>query len=160
MSEEILKALMQLFALIIKQGSGAQAKEIEFVSNFIKEQLNEEDSAKYLELFNEYAELNSPVGTYDASFTFIDGSNLNMDGQLETGISSYTANSGMSTIIVDVETNALTDMTTTLNLILDGDGVVTGGEFTAQSISTGTMDNQGIVSYSDGTSETLPTPVI
>ena len=60
MSEEILKALMQLFALIIKQGSGAQAKEIEFVSNFIKEQLNEEDSAKYLELFNEYAELNSP----------------------------------------------------------------------------------------------------
>ena len=37
MSEEILKALMQLFALVIKQGAGAQAKEIDYVKKFVKE---------------------------------------------------------------------------------------------------------------------------
>lgn len=61
MSEEILKALMQLFALVIKQGVGAQAKEIEYVKKFVWEHLNEEDSSRYLELFEENAGLNSGI---------------------------------------------------------------------------------------------------
>ena len=42
MSEEILKALMQLFAIIAKQDGGLGASEREFVESFLKQQLNEE----------------------------------------------------------------------------------------------------------------------
>ena len=42
MSEEILKALMQLFALIVKQDSGMEANEKEYVINFLTQQLNDE----------------------------------------------------------------------------------------------------------------------
>lgn len=59
MSEEILKALMQLFALVIKQGAGAQAKEIDYVKKFVYEHLNEEESKKYIELFEDHAGLDS-----------------------------------------------------------------------------------------------------
>jgi ABC-type multidrug transport system ATPase subunit len=57
MSEEILKALMQLFALIVKQGSGVQEKEVAFVKNFLTLQLNESAVDEYLSLFYEFAEL-------------------------------------------------------------------------------------------------------
>ncbi|MDZ4784765.1 MAG: ATP-binding cassette domain-containing protein, partial [bacterium] len=51
MSEEILKALMQLFAIITKQDEGASAKEKLFVETFLKQQLNAEMVSSYLELY-------------------------------------------------------------------------------------------------------------
>ncbi|MDT8401609.1 MAG: TerB family tellurite resistance protein [Bacteroidales bacterium] len=52
MSEAILKALMQLFALIIKQDGGMLSSEREYVVNFLEKQLNHDSVAEYLELFN------------------------------------------------------------------------------------------------------------
>ena len=57
MSEEILKALMQLFALIVKQDQGVQEKEIRFVRRFLLQQLDEDTAGEYLSLFNEFAEI-------------------------------------------------------------------------------------------------------
>ena len=54
MSEEILKALMQLFAIIAKQDVGLSAKEREFVQNFLKQQLNESSVKEYLTLFDSF----------------------------------------------------------------------------------------------------------
>lgn len=51
MSEEILKALMQLFAIITKQDEGASDKEKFFVETFLKQQLNAEMVASYLALY-------------------------------------------------------------------------------------------------------------
>lgn len=51
MSEEILKALMQLFAIITKQDEGASEKEKQFVLIFLKQQLNAEMVASYMELY-------------------------------------------------------------------------------------------------------------
>ena len=39
MSEEILKALMELFALIVKQDGGMLVNEREYVSDFLNKQL-------------------------------------------------------------------------------------------------------------------------
>ena len=55
MSEEILKALMQLFALIVKQDSGVGDKEREYVVNFLTQQLNTEAVREYLDLFEDFA---------------------------------------------------------------------------------------------------------
>lgn len=104
--------------------------------------------------------ITTATGTYDASFSFADTSTAAMQGALETQISMYTVNSGSSTIMTDLETNTITDMTTTLNLTVDGASMVTGGELTAQGVSTGTIDSAGIISYTDGTSQALPVPVI
>ncbi|OFX22219.1 MAG: ABC transporter [Bacteroidetes bacterium GWA2_31_9] len=57
MSEEILKALMQLFALIVKQDDGVEVNEVEYVRIFLKQQVNDDDVAKYFALFSEFAEL-------------------------------------------------------------------------------------------------------
>lgn len=62
MSEEILKALMQLFALIIKRGTGVRKVEIRFVREFLKSQLNEADVRKYLTIFRDFAGLTSEEG--------------------------------------------------------------------------------------------------
>ncbi len=51
MSEEILKALMQLFAIIVKQDEGVEESEITYVKNFLTQQLNAEDVEEYLSLF-------------------------------------------------------------------------------------------------------------
>jgi len=51
MSEEILKALMQLFAIIAKQDEGIEHNEIAFVESFLKSQLSEEAVMEYLALF-------------------------------------------------------------------------------------------------------------
>jgi len=40
MSEELLKALMQLFAIIAKQDGGVEVKEREFVKMFLEQQIN------------------------------------------------------------------------------------------------------------------------
>ena len=55
MSEEILKALMELFALIVKQDSGMLMNEREYVSSFLDKQLTKETVFEYLSLFNEHA---------------------------------------------------------------------------------------------------------
>lgn len=51
MSEEILKALMQLFAIIAKQDDGVEATEIVYVKTFLTQQLNAETVEEYLDLF-------------------------------------------------------------------------------------------------------------
>jgi len=58
MSEEILKALMQLFALIVKQDDGVATNEISYVQNFLTQQLNDEAAKEYIALFNKQAGLN------------------------------------------------------------------------------------------------------
>ncbi len=55
MSEEILKALIQLFAILIKQDGGLEQNELEFVRNFLIQQIGDEDTDEYLELFLESA---------------------------------------------------------------------------------------------------------
>lgn len=56
MSEEILKALMQLFAIIAKQDEGVELNEREYVKNFLTQQLNDEAVDEYLSLFDYFAE--------------------------------------------------------------------------------------------------------
>jgi ABC-type multidrug transport system ATPase subunit len=63
MSEEILKALMELFALIVKQDGGILKNEREYVSGFLYKQLTKEAVNEYLALFDE---LSGPV--MDRSF--------------------------------------------------------------------------------------------
>ena len=55
MSEEILKALMELFALIVKQDGGMIMDEREYVSDFLVKQLTAESVREYLSLFDEHA---------------------------------------------------------------------------------------------------------
>ena len=55
MSEEILKALMQLFAIIAKQDEGVESNEREYVKNFLTQQLNDEAVPEYIALFDEKA---------------------------------------------------------------------------------------------------------
>jgi ABC-type multidrug transport system ATPase subunit/uncharacterized tellurite resistance protein B-like protein/ABC-type multidrug transport system permease subunit len=55
MSEEILKALMELFALIVKQDGGMISSEREYVSGFLQKQLNREVVKEYIALFDEQA---------------------------------------------------------------------------------------------------------
>jgi len=57
MSEEILKALMQLFAIIAKQDEGVELKERDYVVNFLTQQLNDEAVKEYIQLFDEQAGL-------------------------------------------------------------------------------------------------------
>jgi len=55
MSEEILRALMELFALIVKQDGGMILDEREYVSGFLNKQLAHESVKEYLALFDEQA---------------------------------------------------------------------------------------------------------
>jgi ABC-type multidrug transport system ATPase subunit len=55
MSEEILKALMELFALIVKQDGGMIMNEREYVAGFLTKQLSQESVTEYLALFDEHA---------------------------------------------------------------------------------------------------------
>lgn len=57
MSEEILKALMQLFAIIAKQDEGVELSERAYVINFLTQQLNDEAVQEYIQLFDEHAGL-------------------------------------------------------------------------------------------------------
>lgn len=54
MSQEILKALMQLFAIISKQDDGINAEKRAFVRSFLELQLNEEKVEEYYLLFEEH----------------------------------------------------------------------------------------------------------
>jgi ABC transport system ATP-binding/permease protein len=57
MSEEILKALMQLFAIIAKQDGGVKDSEIDFVENFLTSQLSSDFVEEYLNLFYKHADI-------------------------------------------------------------------------------------------------------
>lgn len=61
MSEEILRALMQLFAIIAKQEEGVDAAGIDYVKKFLTQQLNEEKVSEYYTLFERYADI-MPAG--------------------------------------------------------------------------------------------------
>lgn len=66
MSEEILKALMQLFAIIAKQDVGVSVNEREFVQNFLKQQLNESSVKEYLALFDSFIGTKKEKGEEDS----------------------------------------------------------------------------------------------
>ncbi len=53
MSEEILKALMELFALVVKQDGGIIQKERDYVINFLEKQLGSNLLIKYILLFDD-----------------------------------------------------------------------------------------------------------
>src|SRR5690554_77616 len=55
MSEEILKALTQLFAIITKQDSGVTERERQFVINFFKTELDQDSVKEYLALYDQYS---------------------------------------------------------------------------------------------------------
>ncbi len=55
MSEEILKALMELFALIVKQDAGILLDEREYVYSFLAKQLTTEAVREYIALFDFHA---------------------------------------------------------------------------------------------------------
>jgi ABC-type multidrug transport system ATPase subunit len=55
MSEVILKALMQLFALIVKQDGGVLDSERIYVADFLNQQLRQDVAAEYFSLFEKYA---------------------------------------------------------------------------------------------------------
>ncbi len=55
MSEEILNALIQLFAIIAKQDQGLHPKELEYIESFLTQQLGKEAVEKYLEEFKRKA---------------------------------------------------------------------------------------------------------
>ena len=63
MSEEILKALMQLFALIVKQDGGVEEIERKFVIRFLKQQISEDAALQYIALFDEQSGYNSNQDT-------------------------------------------------------------------------------------------------
>ncbi|MDX9948293.1 MAG: hypothetical protein RBS38_13105, partial [Bacteroidales bacterium] len=60
MSEEILKALMELFALVVRQDGGFLEKEREYVASFLEKQLSSNLMIKYLLMFDEYIEPSNP----------------------------------------------------------------------------------------------------
>ncbi len=54
MSEEILKALTQLFAIITKQDEGVTAVEKNYVTSFFKQRLNAQSVKEYIKLYEEF----------------------------------------------------------------------------------------------------------
>lgn len=56
MSEEILKALTQLFAIITKQDSGVSERERQYVINFFQTELDKDSVKEYLELYDKFSE--------------------------------------------------------------------------------------------------------
>ncbi len=54
MSEEILKALMQLFAIIAKQDTGSSAEQENYINHFLRSQLNELKCNEYLTLYQNF----------------------------------------------------------------------------------------------------------
>src|SRR5687768_9018080 len=55
MSEEILKALTQLFAIITKQDGGVTEKEREFVIHFFQTELDKDSVKEYVDLYDEFS---------------------------------------------------------------------------------------------------------
>ncbi|HEX6224979.1 MAG TPA: ATP-binding cassette domain-containing protein [Chryseolinea sp.] len=62
MSEEILKALTQLFAIITKQDGGVTERERQFVINFFQTELDQDTIKEYLELYDQFSEYGKDEG--------------------------------------------------------------------------------------------------
>ena len=62
---------MQLFALLVKQDGGVGINEIEYVKNFLIQQLNAEAADEYFKLFEEYAEINKKDDTNEVKLTSV-----------------------------------------------------------------------------------------
>jgi ABC-type multidrug transport system ATPase subunit len=60
MSEEILKALTQLFAIITKQDGGVTENERQFVINFFQTELDQDSIKEYLELYDKFSGYGKP----------------------------------------------------------------------------------------------------
>lgn len=58
MSEEILKALTQLFAIITKQDGGVTEKERQFVIGFFQQELDQDTIKEYLDLYDNFSGYN------------------------------------------------------------------------------------------------------
>src|SRR5881394_2178321 len=58
MSEEILKALTQLFAIITKQDGGVTENERQFVISFFQQELEQESIKGYLDLYDNWSGYN------------------------------------------------------------------------------------------------------
>jgi len=56
MSEEILKALTRLFAIVTRQDGGVTKNEREFVHNFFRSELDQRSVQEYIRLYDGYAE--------------------------------------------------------------------------------------------------------
>ncbi len=109
-------------------------------------------------------------GDYTASFTFMssgtDDLNIALEGALHGLNQSYSASTGTTTIWGtasrdgSTDTDTLTDMTATLTLVLDlANGQLVSGTFTVGSEETGTLDDTGLVVYSDGSAQYLPAAI-
>ncbi len=61
MSEEILKALMQLFAIVAKQDEGVEKTQLEYVKTFLQSQLTSEKVAEYYALFEQHADIHAEI---------------------------------------------------------------------------------------------------
>lgn len=59
MSEEILKALTQLFAIITKQDGGVTEKERNFIIAFFQQELDQDSVKEYLELYDQFVGYNN-----------------------------------------------------------------------------------------------------
>jgi len=55
MSEEILKALTQLFAIITKQDGGVTENERQFVINFFQQELDKDSIKEYVQLYDDFS---------------------------------------------------------------------------------------------------------
>src|SRR5688572_16755503 len=55
MSEEILKALTQLFAIITKQDGGVTEKERQYVIHFFQTELDQDSVKEYLDLYDQFS---------------------------------------------------------------------------------------------------------
>src|SRR5271154_7088787 len=60
MSEEILKALGQLFAIISKQDNGVTQNERQFVIRFFQLESNQDSIKEYIELYDKISVYNAP----------------------------------------------------------------------------------------------------
>lgn len=65
MSEEILKALMQLYAIIAKQDDGVNDIKKNYVKSFLSQQISEDKVATYFALFNSFISEDDEAGADD-----------------------------------------------------------------------------------------------
>jgi len=106
------------------------------------------------------------AGNYTVTLSFDDLA-VSLNGVLRGLNQEFSITSGGDTIWGtvtregDIDTDTLTDMTTTLTLVLDlsGSGELVSGTFTVGGEQTATLDSDGVVFYSDGSVQALPAAI-
>ena len=111
---------------------------------------------------SEISPTSEPVlsGNYNADFAFSSGTSLSLSGRLQSQLEGLSISGGTSTVMADLQTNVITDMTADLNLATDGNDQVTSGTITVNGEAAADMDSNGVVTFSDGTTTALPAPII